>query len=157
MGASVDKPGRSRHVLNMDSMFVKTLVTLAVILGASEIVRQVLNLNLMFVVKTLVTLAVILGASEIVKRSPSLGALVVALPLTSVLVMIWMNVEGGNAERIADHSRSTFWYVLPTLPMFLILPRLLAAKWNFYWSLTLCCIVTIILVTGTQFLLKRLS
>ena len=87
-----------------------------------------LNWDTMFLVKTAVTVAIIVGVSEIVKRSPSIGALIVALPFTSILVMIWMQVEGQPASKIATHSSSTFWFVLPTLPMFLVLPKLLEAK-----------------------------
>ena len=82
-------------------------------------------MNWMFVVKTLVTVAIIVGVSEVVKRSPSLGALIVALPFPSLLVMTWMHIEGAPASKIAQHSSSTFWFVLPTLPFFIALPQLL--------------------------------
>ncbi|MFT4637579.1 MAG: hypothetical protein ACI8T1_000889 [Verrucomicrobiales bacterium] len=102
-------------------------------------------MNAMFLVKTAVTVAIIVGVSEVVKRSPSIGALIVALPFTSILVMLWMHVEGQPATKIAAHSSSTFWYVLPTMPMFLVLPKLLEAKWNFYLSLLACCVLTTLL------------
>lgn len=103
-----------------------------------------------FAVKTALTVAIIVGVSEIVKRNPSLGALIVALPLTSLLVIIWMRVEGGTPAAIAEHARGTFWFVLPTLPMFLILPWMLEAKWNFSLSLFLCCVLTSLLVLATE-------
>ena len=99
-------------------------------------------MNWMFVIKTLVTVAIIVGVSEVVKRSPSIGALIIALPFTSLLVMTWMHIEGAPTAKIAQHSSSTFWFVLPTLPMFLVLPKLLDLKWNYYLSLFLCCALT---------------
>ena len=116
-----------------------------------------LNWDTMFLVKTAVTVAIIVGDSEIVKRSPSIGALIVALPFTSILVMIWMQVEGQPASKIATHSSSTFWFVLPTLPMFLVLPKLLEAKWNFYLALLACCALTTALFFAMEWIQGRLS
>ena len=113
--------------------------------------------NSMFLVKTAVTVAIIVAVSEIVKRSPSLGALIVALPFTSILVMVWMQVEGQPASKIATHSTSTFWFVLPTLPMFLVLPKLLEAKWNFYLALLACCALTTALFFAMEWIQGRLS
>ena len=112
-------------------------------------------MNLLFIIKTLVTVMIIVGVSEIVKRSPSVGALIVALPFTSILVMIWMQVEGASAEKIAVHSSSTFWFVLPTLPMFLVLPKLLDAKWNFYLALLACCALTTALFFAMEWFQER--
>ena len=56
--------------------------------------------------------------SEVARRSPTLGALIVSLPLVSILGILWLWHDTGDAERIAAHAQSTFWYVLPTLPMF---------------------------------------
>jgi hypothetical protein len=63
--------------------------------------------------------------SELGKRQPTLAALVASLPLVSVLAMGWMHIEGAGQQRIAAHAEATFWYVLPSLPMFLLLPALL--------------------------------
>lgn len=113
-------------------------------------------MNTLFIVKTAVTVAIIVGVSEIVKRSPSLGALIVALPFTSILVMVWMHVEGQSPSKIATHSTSTFWFVLPTLPMFLVLPKLLEAKWHFYWALLVCCALTTGLFFAMGWIQKRI-
>ena len=74
-----------------------------------------------------------------------LSALIIALPLVSMLAMIWMRSGGQDNERIANHAESTFWFVLPTLPMFLILPWLLRHGWGFWPSLGVCCAVTVVL------------
>ena len=36
--------------------------------------------------------------------------------------MIWMYGETKDLQRIADHAEGTFWYVIPSLPMFLLMP-----------------------------------
>ncbi len=95
------------------------------------------------------------AVSETAKRSPALGALVASLPLVSVLAMIWMWRETGDAERIARHAESTFWYVLPSLPMFLVLPLLLRGGMNFYAALGLSCLLTAALYVCMAWTLKR--
>ena len=62
--------------------------------------------------------------SEIVRRSP---ALVASLPLVSLLAVIWLWRDTGDAERIAAHLHATFWLVIPSIPMFLAVPALLRA------------------------------
>ena len=83
--------------------------------------------------------------SETAKRSPALGALIVSLPLISIISMIWIWHDTHDPERLAAHAQATFWYVLPSLPMFLLLPALLRAGIGFYPALALGCGLTIIL------------
>lgn len=77
------------------------------------------------ITKYLITAAVVVLVSEVAKRSDKLGALIAALPLVTVLALIWLHVEGQAQGKIANHAWYTFWYVLPTLPMFLAFPFLL--------------------------------
>ena len=61
--------------------------------------------------------------SEFAKRSDKLGALIAALPMITVLAMTWMFFElkgQEQTEKIANHAYYTFWYVIPTMPMFLL-------------------------------------
>lgn len=81
--------------------------------------------------------------SEIAKRNSAFGALVVSLPLISLLAMMWLWRETGDTARIADHAQATFWYVLPSLPMFLLLPLLLRAGVSFWPALLAGCVLTI--------------
>jgi hypothetical protein len=96
-------------------------------------------------IKILVSAAIIAAASEIAKRVPALAALIVSLPLVSVLVMVWMQVETKDAAKIATHAEATFWYVLPSMPMFLILPAMLRGGLNFWVALAACCGITALL------------
>jgi hypothetical protein len=92
--------------------------------------------------KGLLSGAMVLAVSEAAKRSPALGALIVSLPLVSLLAMIWLHHETHDPARIAAHAQATFWYVLPSLPMFLVLPALLRHGWTFYPALGVCIALT---------------
>lgn len=80
---------------------------------------------LWIVTKYFLTVAVVVLVSEAAKRSDRLGGFFAALPLVTVLALIWLYVEKQPMEKIANHAWYTFWYVVPTLPMFLAFPVLL--------------------------------
>jgi len=106
-------------------------------------------------VKLLVTAGVILLVTKIQLVSDKLSALLIALPLTSLLAMIWMHQTGQSPSRLANHAEGTFWFVLPTLPMFLILPWMLRSGWGFWSALAANCAVTIALFWLTVSILRR--
>jgi hypothetical protein len=87
-------------------------------------------------------------ASEVARRWPGWGALIVSLPLVSVLAMIWLWRDTHDGERLASHAGSTFWFVLPSLPMFLLIPWLLRHGQPFWLSLALGCVLTMALYSG---------
>jgi hypothetical protein len=94
------------------------------------------------IVKYLVTAAVVVIVSEFAKRSDKVGALIAALPLVTLLTLVWLYIEKQPAQKIANHAWYTFWYVVPTLPMFLAFPRLLS-KWGFWPALALSAVITV--------------
>ena len=96
------------------------------------------------IIKYLITAGAVVAVSEFAKRSDKLGGLVAALPLVTVLTLIWLYVEHQPTTKIANHAYYTFWYVIPTLPMFLLFPYLLP-KWGF-WPTLLACIALTMLV-----------
>jgi hypothetical protein len=106
-------------------------------------------------IKALVSGILIAAVSETAKRSPAFGALIASLPLVSVMAMIWLWHETRDAERIAAHAQSTFWYVLPSLPMFLVLPALLRSGMPFYVAMGLSCALTVILYLAMIWTLKQ--
>ena len=112
---------------------------------------------LYLVAKALVSGCIIMAASEVAKRSPTYGALLVSLPLISILAMIWLWRDTGDNERIAALSEGTFWLVLPTLPMFLVLPALLRNGFAFWTALAASCALTVALYLLTVWLLPRLG
>ena len=92
-------------------------------------------------VKILLTAVIILVVTKLQLVSDKLSALLIALPLTSILAMIWMRHEVKVAEQatriesIANHAYYTFWFVLPTMPMFLVIPWMLRKGYGFYFTL----------------------
>lgn len=95
--------------------------------------------------KYLITAGVVVLVSELAKRSDRLGAFVAALPLVTVLVLIWLYVENQPPRKIANHAWYTFWYVIPTLPMFLAFPWILPRLG--FWPALLCGV----LITAASF------
>lgn len=95
------------------------------------------------ITKYFLTAAVVVLVSELAKRSDKLGGFVAALPLVTFLALIWLYVENQPQEKISNHAWYTFWYVVPTLPMFLLFPWLLP-RLGFWFSLLACAIITVI-------------
>jgi hypothetical protein len=107
------------------------------------------------VFKALLSGFIILAVSEIAKRNPAFGALVASLPLISILAIIWLWNDTGDVERIASHSEATFWYVLPSLPMFLAFPLMLRQGFGFWVALLAAITLTIALYLTTVWVAAR--
>ena len=95
------------------------------------------------ILKALLSGVIIAAVSEIAKRSPGFGALVASLPLVSILGMMWLWRDTHDPARLGAHAQATFWYVLPSLPMFLLIPMLLKRGLPFWGALTAGCLITI--------------
>ena len=95
------------------------------------------------------------SVSEIAKRSPAFGALVASLPLISIMAVIWLWRDTGDNSRIASHMEATFWYVLPSLPMFLVMPAMLRSGVGFWPSLAASCVLTVVLYLITAWALAK--
>ena len=108
-------------------------------------------------IKALISGIIVAAVSEITKRYPGFGGLIASLPLVSVLGMLWLWNEKPDASNMADHAQATFWFVLPSLPMFLAIPAMLRAGFNFYVALALGCLLTIALYLGMIALGPRLG
>lgn len=104
--------------------------------------------------KYLLTAAVIVLISEIAKRSDKLGGFIAALPLVTILTLIWMHIERQSVERIANHASYTLWYVLPTLPMFVLLPALLS-RYGFWIALFASAVFAIISFGLFAYVMRR--
>ena len=94
-------------------------------------------------------------ASTIARRQPALGSLIVSLPWVSVLSMIWLWRDQPDRLAMATYVQNTFWYFLPSMPMFLLIPALLRGGMNFWPSLAIGCATTIILYFATTLILAR--
>ena len=95
------------------------------------------------ITKYLLTAGMVVFISEVAKRSDRLGGFIAALPLMTLLTLVWLYIENQPEEKIANHAYYTFWYVIPTLPMFLLFPLLLP-KLGFWLTLVASTLVTII-------------
>ena len=110
---------------------------------------------LYLIIKALLSGVIIMAVSEIARRSPALGALVVSLPLISLLAILWLWRDTGDTERIAAHAEATFWYVLPSLPMFLALPWMLRHGVGFWLAIGAACLLTVTLYGLTVLVAAR--
>jgi hypothetical protein len=100
---------------------------------------------LWFAIKAVLSGLIVATVSTVAKRYPGFGALIASLPLVSVLGMIWLWHDKPDAANMAAHAQATFWFVLPSLPMFLLIPALLRAGLPFWVSLLAGCALTIAL------------
>jgi len=112
---------------------------------------------LYLLVKAAISGLLIALISEIARRSPGWGGLLASLPLTSLIAMIWLWRDTGDEQRIVDLSLGAFWFVLPSLPLFLIIPWLLRAGWAFRPSVLAACAVTLGLYAAMFALGSRLG
>ena len=109
-----------------------------------------------YLIKVLITAIIIVVVSEIGKFNSFLGSVLASIPLVSTLGMIWMYQENTPVSKITAHSNNVFWMVLPSLPMFLLLPWLMEKlRWSFYPSLAASLALTVVLYFATAAVLKR--
>ena len=78
------------------------------------------------------------------------GGLFASLPLVSVLGMMWLWKDTHDPVRLADHATGTFWFVIPSLPMFLLIPALLRRGVPFWPALAAGCSLTMALYVATS-------
>lgn len=86
----------------------------------------------------------VVAITEATKRFGFLGSLLAALPIISIISMVWIYLDTGDSHKISIFSTEVFWYVLPSLGMFLALPLLLK-RMTFYPSLCISMLITVAL------------
>jgi hypothetical protein len=109
-------------------------------------------MNIQLIIRALLSAAMILTVSELAKRNNFAAAVVHSLPLISLTALIWLFYDTRDTALIARHSESTFWFVLPTLPFFLLLPWMLRRGIHFWPAIGIGVVVTV----GLYFLTARL-
>jgi F0F1-type ATP synthase assembly protein I len=112
---------------------------------------------LYLVLKAAISGVIVAIVSEVARRYPGFGGLIASLPLVSVLGMIWLWRDTNDAERMAAHANGTFWFVLPSLPMFLLIPELLKRGIGFWPALIAGCVLTIALYSLMIWLAPRIG
>lgn len=100
---------------------------------------------LYLLIKAAISGVIVAVVSETARRSPGLGALIVSLPLVSILGMMWLWRDTHDPQRMAAHVGATFWYVLPSMPMFLLMPALIRRGVGFWAALGAGCLLTMAL------------
>jgi hypothetical protein len=108
-------------------------------------------------IKVLISALLIATIAEVSKRNPSFGALIASLPLVSILAVIWLWRDTHDPALVARHLQSTFWLVLPSLPLFLMVPFLLRAGNGFWLSLAAGILATALLYGVILLVAKRFS
>lgn len=106
------------------------------------------------ITKALLSGIVITVVSELAKRNNTLASIVHSLPLMSLLAFVWLYLETKDSELIGRHAYGTFWFVLPTLPMFLLMPWLIRKLGGFWPALGAGILLSIGLYWLTMRLLK---
>ena len=112
---------------------------------------------LLFALKAILSGILVAAISTIAKRYPGWGGLVASLPLVSVLSMIWLYGETRDAESVARLSLGAFWFFLPSIPMFLVIPALLRAGVGFVATMAIACAMTILLYAGMSWIAPRVG
>ena len=110
---------------------------------------------LYLVAKAIVSGLIVAAASEVARRQPGWGALIVSLPVVSLLSFIWLWRDTGDTEQIAQLSTGAFWFFLPSMPLFLVLPMLLRAGLGFWPALGIVCAMTIGLYAAMAWVAPR--
>jgi hypothetical protein len=95
--------------------------------------------------------------STVARRYPGFGGLVASLPLVSVLAMIWLWTEAPDRDRMAAQATATFWFVLPSQPMFLLIPLMLKRGVGFWPALAMGCALSMGLYLAMLWIGPRLG
>ena len=107
-----------------------------------------------YLLKLFLSAGVIVAVTEIAKRNNAAASIIHSLPLTSLLAFIWLYVETKDSALIGRHAFGTFWFVMPTLPMFLMMPWLIKKLGGFWPALGTGILLTVALYALTMRLLK---
>jgi hypothetical protein len=92
---------------------------------------------LYLVIKAAISGVIVALVSEIARRHPGWGGLVASLPLTSLLAMVWLWRDSSDSLKVAELASSTFWFILPSLPLFVVLPMLLRSGLAFWAAMAI--------------------
>src|SRR5690242_19184351 len=99
-----------------------------------------------FIIKAGLSGLIVAAVSELARRHPGWGGLLASLPLTSLLAMLWLYRDtSGDAGKVAALSISTFWFFLPSVPLFVALPLLIRSNAGFWPSMAISVVGTLAL------------
>ncbi len=109
------------------------------------------------IVKACASGVLVVIVSEVARRYPGIGGLITSLPLIAILSILWLWRDTANVESVATYTEATFWFVLPSLPMFIAFPVMLRHGIAFWAALVLSCVLTMALYGATAWFLPRIG
>ncbi len=109
------------------------------------------------IIKAALSGIIVMIVSGVSRRNPSIGGLIASLPLISILAFIWLWRDTSDPERIATQAEATFWYIFPSIAMFLVLPAMLRSGIGFWAALSIACVLTLALYSATMWALPRMG
>jgi hypothetical protein len=109
------------------------------------------------VIKAALSGIIVAAVSEIGRRYPGWGGLLASLPLTSLLAMLWLWRDTGDIGRVAALAGSTFWFILPSLPLFVAVPWLMRSGLGFWAAMAIAVAGTLALYAVTLWAAPKLG
>lgn len=109
------------------------------------------------ILKALLSGAIVAAVSEVARRFPGWGGLLASLPLVSLLAMTWLYLDTREPLKVAELSASTFWFILPSMPLFLVLPWLIRSGWSVPAAMAASIVLTLALYAGLFWAAPRLG
>lgn len=74
-----------------------------------------------FLVKIVLSMLLIVTASQVARRVPSLGGLIATMPLTTLIVLLWIHADHpGDYTKLVQYTRGVLWGILPSIAFFLV-------------------------------------
>lgn len=111
----------------------------------------------LFVIKAVVSGLLVATISLIAKRYPGWGGLVASLPLVSLLSMLWLYGETRDTEKVADLAMGAFWFFLPSIPMFLVIPMMIRSGYGFGLTMAAAIALTMVLYAAMGVIAPKLG
>ena len=111
----------------------------------------------LFVIKAIVSGLLVAAISTIARRYPGWGGLIASLPVVSLLAMLWLYGETRDVDKVARLSIGAFWFFLPSIPMFLVIPIMLRSGFSFAVTMAVAIALTIALYATMSWAAPRLG
>ena len=111
----------------------------------------------LFVIKAVISGLLVATISLIAKRYPGWGGLVASLPLVSLLSMLWLYGETRDTEKVAALAMGAFWFFLPAIPMFLVIPMMRRSGYGFGLTIAAAILLTMALYAAMGFIAPKLG
>ena len=106
-----------------------------------------------YIFKVIFTGCLIVLITEVAKVSGKIGGIITAMPLTTLLVVFWLYYEKVPNQEISNYVKNTMYFILPTLPLFVVFPYLIS-RFGFLTAISLSIISVGISVLLVNTLLK---